>query len=62
MRLLEVTGHWENTEDEMTVTVHPGSWNGKYDMADEFIFFYMDGEPLKVGDTIAGNFVVTEID
>ena len=61
MRLLEVTGHWENTEDEMTVTVHPGSYRDG-DPFDEFIFFYMDGKPLKVGDIIAGNFVVTEID
>lgn len=44
------------------VNVHLGAWNGIEDHADNDIFFYMDGEPLKVGDTIAEDFVVTLID
>jgi len=39
-----------------------GEWNGIEDHADRDVFFYMDNEPLKVGDTIAEDFVVTSIE
>jgi hypothetical protein len=38
------------------------SWDGKDDPEDENIFFYMDGEPLKLGMIISEGFLVTHID
>ena len=33
--------------------------DGYEDAKDRDIFYYMDGEPLNIGDVIADNFVVT---
>ena len=44
------------------VNISLGSWDGIENQADQDIFFYMDGEPLQVGEAIAGNFVVTSIE
>lgn len=58
---LEVSGYWTNEpEYVVTVTVSLGTWNGEE--GDDYIFYYTDGEDIKVGDTIAGDFVVLEIE
>lgn len=58
-----VEGYFTDTPDHIHyMNVSLGSWNGIEDHADNDVFFYMDGEPLNVGDTIADNFVVTLID
>ena len=58
-----VTGYWlDEPHQECTYQVALGSWDGNHDAADEAIFYYMDGEPLNVGDVIAGDFRVTSID
>lgn len=44
------------------VNVSLDSWNGIEDHADNDIFFYMDGEPLKEGQIIAENFYVESIE
>jgi hypothetical protein len=43
------------------VVVALEEWDGVEDAEDEGIFFYMDGEPLKVGAVVADNFVITEV-
>jgi hypothetical protein len=58
----EVEGYWEdNPEDVFTVKVAYGSWDEVEDDEDQSIFFYLDGAPIKVGDTLAEGFIVTEI-
>jgi hypothetical protein len=57
-----IEGHWQ--DDPATrycVNVSLGSWDGIEDEKDRDIFYYMDGEPLRVGDVIANDFVVTNI-
>ncbi len=61
-QIITVTGHWvDDLSNKYTVAVSLGEWDGVEDEADLNIFYYTDGEPLKVGDTIAGDFVVTAI-
>lgn len=61
-QIITVTGHWvDDLSNKYTVAVSMGEWDGVEDEADRNIFYYTDGEPLKVGDTIAGDFVVTAI-
>lgn len=59
--LITVRGYWldDPHTEEISVLVSPGSWDGEDDAE---IFFYLDGNPLCVGDVIAGNFRVTERD
>ena len=58
-----VTVHWiDAPHHSFTVKVALGSWDGYNDADDEQIFYYMDGEPLIVGSTIAEGFVVTNIE
>jgi len=62
-KTVECEGYWEDEPDNIfSVTVALGEWDEVEDAEDEKIFFYMDGEPLKVGAIIADNFVVTEIE
>ena len=57
-----VTGHWQDAPArEYTVRISLGTWNGRDDLADLGIFFYTDGEPVNVGDTIAEDFIITSI-
>jgi len=49
------------TVDFLDVQIAKGDWDEIEDADDERIFFYMDGQPLKVGDIISDGFVVTEI-
>lgn len=46
---------------EYSVLVSLGSWDGQETEEDRNIFYYTDGEPLSLGDVIAGDFRVTEI-
>lgn len=56
-------GYWEDEPENIySVTIALGEWDEEEDYADEQIFFYMDGEPLKVGAVVAGGFVITEIE
>ena len=58
---LNVYGYWGQASDEtLFVLVEPGSWDGNE--YDDSIFFYMDDQPLEVGDVIADGFVVTAIE
>ena len=56
-------GYWQDEpENVFSVNIALGDWDEKEDYADEQIFFYMDGEPLKVGAIVADGFVITEIE
>jgi hypothetical protein len=44
------------------VTIALGSWDEVEDAEDERIFYYMDGEPLKVGMIVSDGFLVTHIE
>jgi hypothetical protein len=63
-----VDGYWEDDKENPRTgyLVALGDWDGEEDDEeddeDDSIFFYLDGAPLKVGDVIAGGFVVTAID
>jgi hypothetical protein len=62
-KTVECEGYWEDEPDNIySVIVALGEWDGIEDAEDEKIFFYADGEPLKVGAILADNFVVTEIE
>lgn len=61
-KTVTVEGYWQDEPSRIyTVLVALGEWDGVEDEADRDIFYYMDGEPLSVGDTIAEDFIVTEI-
>lgn len=60
--LKTISGHWLDEPDTTyTVLVSLGSWNNLEDYIDQKIFFYTDGDPIKVGDIVAGDFIITEI-
>lgn len=62
METVIVNGYWIDQPDtERSVRVSLGSWDGQEDEKDLTIFYYTDGAPLSVGDVIARDFVVTEI-
>lgn len=57
---LYVHGYWKDEpEYKVCVVVSLDSNNGE---EDDDVFFYMDGESLGVGDTIAGDFIVTNVE
>lgn len=57
-----VSGHWQDDpSNNFDVTVALDEWDGECDAEDERIFYYMDGESIKVGSVIADDFVVTDI-
>ena len=59
-KVISVEGYWQDSPDtRYWVNVSLGSWDGYEDAKDRDIFYYMDGEPLNIGDVIADNFVVT---
>jgi hypothetical protein len=61
--IVTVEGYWLDEPDwKRTVNVSLGSWDGAEDAKDEGIFYYMDGEPLRVGDSISMSFIVTAIE
>jgi len=56
-------GYWEDEPDNIyPVNIALGDWDGIDDAEDQGIFFYMDGEPLKIGAIVADSFVITEIE
>lgn len=60
--LKTISGHWiDQPETNYTVLVSLGSWDGVEDEKDRNIFFYTDGDPIKVGDIVAGDFIITAI-
>jgi len=61
---ITVDGYWDDSHKEPRTgyVVALGSWDEVEDDEDQSIFYYMDGESLKIGDVIAGGFVVTAID
>lgn len=60
--IVTISGHWvDEPATTYIVRVSLGSWDEQEDARDSQIFYYTDGEPLKVGDVIASDFVVTEI-
>ena len=61
-QIITATGYWaEAPNHTYTVKVSLGTWNERDDLADLGIFYYTDGEPLKVGDIIAEDFIITTI-
>ena len=61
-QIITATGYWADQPSQtITVKVSLGTWDGRDDLADLGIFYYTDGEALKVGDTIAGDFIITTI-
>jgi hypothetical protein len=59
----ECSGYWEDEPDNIyPVTIALEEWDEVEDHEDEGIFYYMDGEPLKIGSVVADSFVITEID
>ena len=61
-RILQVEGYWTDEPSEiLTMYVYKGSSSHVSGAADEWIFYFLDGDELKVGDKIAGEFLVTKI-
>ena len=59
---VDVEGYFDDEPDIIyPVVVALEAWDGVEDHEDEGIFFYMDGEPLKVGAVVADNFVITKV-
>ena len=61
LKIKTVDGHWIDETTVYTVNVSLDSWDGQEDEKDRDIFYYTDGDPIKVGDIIANDFVITEI-
>jgi len=61
---VDCAGYWEDEPERILypVRIALGEWDGVEDLEDEDIFFYMDGEPLKVGAIVADSFVITEME
>ena len=58
--LIDITGHWEDDpQTSFDMIIDSGEWDG--DENDPHVFFYMDNEPIKVGDVISDGFVVDSI-
>jgi hypothetical protein len=60
---VNIEGCWvDDPENIIGKTVALNKWDGIEDKEDEQIFFYMDCQPLSVGQTIAEDFVVVGIE
>lgn len=61
---VDCAGYWEDEPERILypIRIALGEWDGVEDLEDEEIFFYMDGEPLKVGAVVADGFIITEIE
>lgn len=56
-------GYWEDEPSNIySVNIALGDWDEIEDAEDESIFYYMDGEPLKIGAIVADSFVITNIE
>ena len=64
MPYVTVSGYWVDQPHERLqgLRVELGAWDCVENAKDDNVFFYMDDEPLQVGDVIAGDFRVTEIE
>ena len=61
--IVKAEGYFTDSPNHVyQVNISLGSWNGLEDAADSDIFFYMDNEPLEVGQTISENFVITSLE
>ena len=60
----ECDGYWDDEPDRILhgVRIALGEWDEVEDLEDEGIFFYMDGEPLKVGTVVSEGFYITRIE
>ena len=59
----ECEGYWmDEPERFLPVTIALGDWDGLEDDEDQEIFYYMDGEPLKVGTVVSEGFYITRIE
>ena len=57
-----INGYWiDQPKTIYTLMVSLDSWDEEEDAKDSKIFFYTDGEDVKVGDVIASDFVVTAV-
>lgn len=63
-KTVDCAGYWEDEPERILypIRIALGDWDGVEDLEDEEIFFYMDGEPLKVGAVVADSFIITEIE
>ena len=60
--IITAEGYHLDTPDHIHyVNISLGSWDGVEGHADNDIFYYTDGEPINVGDTLSDSFVVTAI-
>jgi len=61
---IDCAGYWEDEPERILypIRIALGEWDGIEDLEDEEIFFYMDGEPLKVGAVVADSFIITEME
>jgi hypothetical protein len=61
--LQTVTGFWDGyPQRTYTVKVSLGTWDGRDDLSEKLgIFYYTDGDQIKVGDAIAEDFIITSI-
>lgn len=56
-------GYWsDDPQSILSVLIALGDWDGQEDSDDQEIFYYMDGEPLKVGSIISEGFVITHME
>jgi hypothetical protein len=61
--IVNCEGYWLDDPDHILgVSIALDSWDGLEDGIDESIFYYMDGEPLKVGSIISEGFLITEME
>ena len=59
----ECEGYWtDDSENIFGVKVALGEWDGVEDDEDQEIFYYMDGEPLKVGTVVSEGFYITRVE
>ena len=57
-----IAGYWIDQPQDIRqgLRVSLESWNGNEQ--DDGVFYYTDGEPLTIGQRIAGDFIVTHIE
>jgi hypothetical protein len=57
-------GYWDWDKDKTIyeVKIALDSWDEVEDEEDERIFYYMDGDPLRVGTVLTDGFVITNME
>jgi hypothetical protein len=57
-----VEGYWKEAPQKThSVVFSHDKWDGVEDAEDESIFYYAEGEVLKVGDIVSDGFVITKL-